>query len=337
MEFSKEYICNVYNTCISKKDFINKLNINTFKRSGQAIDNDILKYLSLIGIDVTNKKDIFAKAFRDRYRERLEIEYYKNPKYFLHCGKVVPYYKRNTNCCCTSCSRSIANKNRGRLSEETKTKISEKLKTNVVQQHSINDNNYKLISECIDLGLIENYKNVEYVDKYIKISNCKTHICPICGKVYKTYLKKDGRLTNYSACSDECLKIKSGNIISQKVKTRIENGTFSGWKSRNILSYPEKFWIEVLDNNNITYKTNYPFDKYFLDFYIEHNNRKIDLEIDGKQHKYKDRRLSDIKRDEFIKSNQIEVYRIDWNEINSDIGKAKMKQKIDNFLEFYNK
>lgn len=335
MEFSKEYICNIYNTCISKQDFINKLNINTFKRSGQAIDSDILNYVSLIGI--TDRKDIFAKAFRDRYQERLETEYYKNPKYCLHCGNVVPYYKRNTNCCCTSCSRSIANKNRGRHSEETKTKISEKLKTNVVQQYITNDNKYKLISECIDLGLIENYKNVEYVDKYIKISSCKTHICPICGKVYKTYLKKDGRLTNYSACSDDCLKIKSGNIISQNVKTRIENGTFSGWKSRNILSYPEKFWTEVLNNNNITYETNYPFDKYFLDFYIEHNNRKIDLEIDGKQHKYKDRRLSDINRDEFITSNQIEVYRIDWNEINSDKGKAKMKQKIDDFLEFYNK
>lgn len=335
MEFSKEYIYNAYNTCISKQDFINKLNINTLKRSGHAVDNDILNYLSLIGI--TDRKDIFAKAFRDRYQERLEIEYYKNPKYCLHCGNVIPYYKRNTNCCCTSCSRSIANKKRGQRSEETKTKISEKLKSNAVQQHVISSDKYKLISECINLGLIENYNNVAYIDKYIKVANCKTHICPVCGKVYKTYITKNGKLTNYSACSDECLSVKSKNIIRQKVNDRIENGTFSGWKSRNILSYPEKFWIEVLDNNNITYKTNYPFDKYFLDFYIEYNNRKIDLEIDGKQHKYKDRKLSDIKRDEFIKANQIEVYRIDWNEINSDTGKAKMKQKIDDFLEFYNK
>lgn len=92
-----------------------------------------------------------------------------------------------------------------------------------------------------------------------------------------------------------------------------------------------------MENNNIQYKFNYHFDKYFLDFYIEINNRKIDLEIDGKQHKYKDRLESDKIRDEFIKYNNIEVYRIDWNEINSEDGKRLMKEKIDNFINFLNR
>ena len=41
-------------------------------------------------------------------------------------------------------------------------------------------------------------------------------------------------------------------------------------------------------------------------------------------------------RDEYIKSKGLHVYRIPWNEINSDSGKLLMKEKIDNFLIYYN-
>ena len=91
---------------------------------------------------------------------------------------------------------------------------------------------------------------------------------------------------------------------------------------------------DVLKNNGITYTHNYHFNKYFLDFYIEINNRKIDLEIDGKQHNYPDRIVKDKERDEFVLSNNIEVYRISWNSINTKKGKIIMKEKIDNFLKF---
>ena len=90
----------------------------------------------------------------------------------------------------------------------------------------------------------------------------------------------------------------------------------------------------VLLNNNIEYKHNFPFGGYFLDFYIEINDRKIDLEIDGKQHEYSDRKEKDNERDIFITSENIEVYRIKWNSINSDKGKNEMKEKIDNFLKY---
>ena len=69
--------------------------------------------------------------------------------------------------------------------------------------------------------------------------------------------------------------------------------------------------MDVLKNNNINYKHNYPFGKYFLDFYIEIGNRKIDLEIDGKQHLYEDRKQSDIIRNKYVISQGLEVYRIE--------------------------
>ena len=77
-----------------------------------------------------------------------------------------------------------------------------------------------------------------------------------------------------------------------------------------------------------------PFEKYFLDFFINVDGRLINLEIDGKQHKYPEREASDRVRDEFIKSNNIEVYRIEWNSINTENGKLQMKNKIDKFIEF---
>lgn len=126
-------------------------------------------------------------------------------------------------------------------------------------------------------------------------------------------------------------------------ETKRKNHTHVGWQTRNIVSYPEEFWTKVLNNNQIPFEFNKPVrqangkSNYFLDFYIEKDGRKIDLEIDGKQHKYTERIISDTKRDKYLSSQGYEVYRVEWNEINSDIGSKRMKDKIDTFLSFYDK
>lgn len=358
-QLTKEYIQTAYNTCKDKQEFIDLLDIQYEHKSGTALNIDILNYLLTINPNIS-KSDITAKAFRDRYKERLINEYNKNPNICVICGSIVPYDRKDTYTCCKKCCHIKANKERGPRSDETKERISKGIKnalkngtfkpknqytcpnstyvkkkkhTKITIAPTIKSN-FKLISECISLGILENYNNVNYTDRYINIYRCKEHICPICGKIYHTYLANNSDLTDYSACSQECLKIKSSNKIKEKIEERKANGVFKGWQSRNITSYPERFWKQVLDNNNIPYKFNYHFDKYFLDFYIEINNRKIDLEIDGKQHKYQERLESDKIRDKFVKSQNIEVYRIDWNEINSDYGKVLMKEKIDKFLEY---
>lgn len=113
----------------------------------------------------------------------------------------------------------------------------------------------------------------------------------------------------------------------------VADGTHKGWSTRNIKSYAEQFWETVLDNNHICYEREKRVGKYFLDFVIGN----IDLEIDGKQHNYEDRRQHDILRDEFLTNEGYIVYRIPWNEINSEHGSQLMKEKIDSFLEFYYK
>ena len=121
--------------------------------------------------------------------------------------------------------------------------------------------------------------------------------------------------------------------IRQSQLRLVANGTHKGWQTRNIKSYAEKFFETVLNNNRISYDRERHVGKYFLDFVIGN----IDLEIDGKQHQYADRKQSDYARDEYLRSQGFFVYRIKWNEINSDNGKEMMKEKIDLFLDFVDK
>lgn len=44
----------------------------------------------------------------------------------------------------------------------------------------------------------------------------------------------------------------------------------------------------------------------------------------------------DVKLLVLLKKNGFIVYRIEWNEINSENGKQLMKTKIDKFLQWYN-
>ena len=234
-----------------------------------------------------------------------ENEYYKNPKYCLECGKILPFEKIFNKFCNKSCANTYTNKHR-KHSQETKDKISKS---------------------------VLNFKTLNKKDKVL--------ICKYCGNEFIAERKLDGRFKATKYCCKECHDKSIKEHFHDKRMKEIEDGTFIGWKSRNITSYAEKFFIEVLNNNNIIYEINKPLKRehnqsYFLDFYIIKNNIEIDLEIDGKQHKYKDRIQSDIKRDIYVESKGIKVYRIDWNEINSNNGKEIMKEKLDKFLEFYN-
>lgn len=75
-------------------------------------------------------------------------------------------------------------------------------------------------------------------------------------------------------------------------------------------SYPEKYFREWLDSESITYKQEYRFDTYYLDFLIGN----IDLEIDGEQHFRTEARIKrDEKRNNFLESNGFQIIRIRWS------------------------
>ena len=156
-----------------------------------------------------------------------------------------------------------------------------------------------------------------------RIKPLKYGYCVVCGK---KYIKKYVRTT----CSDECYR----KVLSKTTKRCLELGKIKPFLSRKITSYSEKFWIKVLENNSILFEREKHVGKYFLDFHIKIGLVSIDLEIDGKQHNYPDRVRSDIERDLYLRNKNFYVYRIPWNQINTDLGKDLMKQKIHKFLEF---
>ena len=228
----------------------------------------------------------------------------KKPNKCLYCGKELTGDGKYTKKFCNlSCSASFNNKRR-KISDETKQKI----QLSLLQKNSEEKKNEYIIRKCV-----------------------------VCGEEFRVFRIKNGKLSKAITCSETCRRDLISNSCKKAMDIVMSEGRHQGWKSRNIISYPEKFWMEVLSNNNIEYKHNYPFGKYFLDFYIEIDGRKIDLEIDGKQHKYADRHESDIVRDEFVKSRGVEVFRIDWNSINTEDGKKLMKEKIEEFLNFIGK
>jgi very-short-patch-repair endonuclease len=229
----------------------------------------------------------------------------KKIKYCLNCNKII---KTRNKFCNNSCAATFNNKKRI-LSDKTKNKISNSL-------------NNRFLKE----GIIHEIKNM----------------CVICKNEFIVKRCLNGRLSKSKCCSNKCylkLRHKNGKIVANE---RIANGTHNGWSTRNIISYPEQFFMTVLNNNNIKFKHNYPINKknlglnnscnYFLDFFIEDKN--IDLEIDGKQHK--SRTEHDNFRDKILTENGYIVYRIKWKNINTENGKQYMKNEINKFLKFYN-
>lgn len=165
--------------------------------------------------------------------------------------------------------------------------------------------------------------------------------CLVCNKIIER--------SNKTGLCQHCLRTTDQGkaIMAKNAKIAADNlvasGKHQGWKTRNISSYAEKFWIRVLDNNGISYKREFTVkygkesnEHYFLDFLIQKNNANIDLEIDGKQHQYEDRKKHDEIRDKRLFDCGYIVYRIKWNEVNSEKGKLEMKEKINNFLEYLN-
>jgi very-short-patch-repair endonuclease len=244
----------------------------------------------------------------------------KNTKYEIVkkvcpvCGKDFETKKNKTEktTCSISCSNTYF---RSGKSDEEKEKISNSLKKF-----------YKTITN----------------EKNVPIANCV-----ICEKEFMKKKTKSGVYSRAKTCSSKCRKKLQSNHSKKLMKKLIKEGKHKGWMSRNKKSYPEKFFEAVLKNNNLLedclmeYKIpqkelglNNSYN-YFIDFFFP--NKKICLEIDGKQHQLKDRKISDQIRDKLLSKNGYKIYRIKWKSINTKNGNKYIKNEIDKFLMYYEK
>ena len=167
-----------------------------------------------------------------------------------------------------------------------------------------------------------------------------TKICKTCNERFPS------KTRNRIYCSQEC-RNKNPDYrkkLSVAIQQRIKDGKHQGWTSRNILSFPEKFFKNVFEQNGFKGKfvTNHPVKKrslgidcdscYFLDFYFPH--LKLDVEIDGKQHNRPNIKQHDEIRDMKLKANGYNVYRIQWKSLQNE--KEYFKTEIEKILNILN-
>jgi len=143
-------------------------------------------------------------------------------------------------------------------------------------------------------------------------------ICQKCGNEFKSINKKQ------RFCSRSCSS-------SYSVNKAIKEGIHVGWKERYKLkpSYPESYFIKLLTKEKIKFEREFKCGKYFIDFKIIDSN--IALEIDGKQHNLKERKIKDKEKDSFLKQNGYRVFRIKWFNPINEKNKNKLYNQIENF------
>ena len=135
-------------------------------------------------------------------------------------------------------------------------------------------------------------------------------------KNHEMYCEKNPnhKKLNYEWCRTVEFKKHQSELMKERHKT----GKAKSFSSRNKIphSYPEIWFIKFLEKyfqikENVEYKTEMKFDKYFLDFaWI---NKKKCIEIDGQQHQRDEKRKeSDLKKDNLLKQNGWKVLRLSW-------------------------
>lgn len=171
-------------------------------------------------------------------------------------------------------------------------------------------------------------------------------VCLFCSKEFLVKWKR--RLNRKGFCSTSCASKSNWQnpefVKNHSFKTvkRIKDGKF-GWRTRKELSFPEQVYKRFLEENGFTNKfiNNHPICKdelnkdagyYYLDFYFP--ELKLDLEIDGQQHKKEERISSDILRDISLKNRGYNIFRLEWKQITTQSGKEFLENQKKKLLEF---
>lgn len=194
-------------------------------------------------------------------KEKYRYNYTLNPNKCSECGCNLDFYKRKNKFCSSSCAASFNNKKRQGHTEETKSKISSKLKKSIKKEESIN--------RLSDTNRKKYYQNQK--------------ICKICGQ------KLDYEKRNRKTCSNECKIIASVKIRPYQNGSRKTFWYFNKNENKEVLL--ESSWefrlAKFLDEENIKWRRpsyivwfNNTNEKkyYFPDFYLP----EYDLYIDPK-------------------------------------------------------
>lgn len=230
--------------------------------------------------------------------------YNKNPTLCKTCSNFIEYNKRTNKFCNSSCAASFNNS--GRIhTKETKLKISEKVKHTLKERRPSNPPVLIECKQCYNIFQVS-YGNRDRI---------------FCSITCQHNYQKRPEYIEY---------------LSQRGKEIAQRPEFKGWTCRKMKpSYPEQYFIKVLDNGEWQYIPEYKVGKYFIDFAFE--NVMVALEIDGKQHKRPDYAERDRRKDKLLIENGWTVFRIDWVNPINDKNKEILYTQIQKFKELLNK
>lgn len=206
------------------------------------------------------------------------------------------------------------------------------------------------------------------LQKELSIWISEKHVCEKCGKVMLekygsgrfcsracansrhksdiTKIKLSEKLRKRSLTSEEIDQLLNPDKHQKKSKSDyagpelpkvIQEDLTKGFFPRTRMSYAEKFWKSVLDNNNINYTHDFVVQKpkgehgvFRLDFLVGN----IDIEIDGQQHLKDETKIKDIRRTAYLESLGYVVYRIPWINPRSKSCKEAVNKQIDDLFTF---
>lgn len=161
-----------------------------------------------------------------------------------------------------------------------------------------------------------------------RTSNMENRPCKVCGATFSVPVWK-----KKSMCSRACYHVWRSSHSRKVFERRVKNGTWVTWRKNTEPSYPERFFMKVLESNHVPFEYERPFGRYSIDFAI--NDQKIALEIDGQQHRFSDRAESDKRKDAALISEGWRVVRIVWKSPRTVDGKRHLKSEIERFLNIY--
>lgn len=277
-------------------------------------------------------KDSFAKAqlaaqeYHRQQRKNRILQYNEAPTRCKNCGCPIEYDKRKNIFCSHACSASVSNSQRV-VSDESKQKTANALRG----KKTIPVHKDRKCKQCGHL-IFRNRKFCSRRCRFLYSGIESSEFCKQCGNSLSSL--------NIKFCSSVCSATyrsehpeeykECRNLLSQNVKARVVNGTHNGWMHRNKFapSYPEKYFIGVLDNWKIRYVREKKVGPYFIDFAIE--DHQIAVEIDGKQHLRPDRMEHDKKKDLLLSNNGWRVIRIRWYNPVNDKNRELLYGQIEN-------
>lgn len=248
-----------------------------------------------------------SAALMKQRQARIE-QYNKNPKLCENCSRPVEYDKRANRFCTRSCAGFFNGKSRKPHTAETRKKIA--------------DGNKRFRRRCIEEG--------------VNVAPTVQKSCLRCSKVF---VVKVSRIKKF--CSKECqIKfqttdpefLRRASERGQKnIVKQMRAGKWKGWSGvgEGKRSYPESYIERKLKQDGFSYEFQYQVGRYKVDFAFL--DKKLALEVDGKQHLREKQLQSDRRKDAFLEENGWTVFRLPWTSIKKESGRAQVEQRYQEF------